>query len=209
MGKHSEKRKGLNGKKVIGVIVLLVIIVTVIIGIIYISKKEDTDITSTENGPTISYYNEKNKLKVKIEDNSIINKKVSIVFDKGTAKVSKDGGKYIKYNGEILEDGIYKVKVEAEDKTATVVSFEIDTTPPLVEGIVDSAGYNTTKTIALNMDDVKILTIKRDEQEIATKENFSKNGKVTYELIENGRYKIYVEDYNGNYMEYIVYIWKE
>lgn len=205
-GKHAVSKKGSKGK----IIFLLIILLIILVGVIVIHKYDieispskitdlifNKDVKSTENGPVISYYDEQTKLKVQLRDEQVFNQNIVLLFDKGNAKISKDNGKYETYNGEMLTDGNYTIKVEATDKTSTKVSFIIDTKIPAVSG-VDDDYYTRTVTIKLeDINDTKIATLTQ-EGEQSNPIDLKSQKDLKYKVSENGKYTLYLEDYHGN-----------
>lgn len=191
-----------NGKIATIIIFVIIIIMAIVIGIIIKNKKGNIDYsnytqTNTGNEPVVSYFDKQEGVGQEIENNQIITKKVEISYNKGSAKISKDGEKYTDYNGETLADGKYIMVVIGDDETITKKEFEVDTMPPAIIG-VEQAKYNTEREIKFeNPEDVKIATLVKDEQEIDLKAHITKK-EDSYKVTEDGIYKIYVEDHNGN-----------
>lgn len=201
--------KNLITKKNI-IIIAFIVIVIIIIGVIFtlkISKLEMNKHNSinTQYESIIKYYDKKEETYIKIADRQVINKNIEVLYDKGIAKVSMNGGNYIDYNGEQLEDGDYIFTITDNDEIIDRKEFKIDTTPPTILS-PKQGKYTTEQYIELeNLEDIKIAILTKGEEEIDLKKVLTKQGD-KYKVADNGKYRIYVEDEYGNatYVDFLI-----
>lgn len=206
-GKRAKKNKKV---KLFWPILVIFIIIMIIILYMKISKNKlennnndnnnDNIVISenNENAPIISYYDKTEGRKIEIKDKQVYNKKISVLYSKGSARISEDGKNFREYTDETLSDGTYTILVEAEDGGSAKRVFTIDTLAPKILG-VEQDTYDSKKTIEFeNPDDVKIATLaKEDGETIDLKAKLNKKGS-KYTVEESGIYKLYAEDHNGN-----------
>lgn len=202
-GKRAKKKEKSIGK----IFLFLVFVIMIVLVVILVQKMLNTkpkiegdniSSTNTGNEPIISYYDEKEKINVPIEDNKVLNKYVRIAYSKGNAKISKNGADYVSYDDEVMQDGTYTFVVEADDGTVSKRTFVIDTKAPVVIGVENDI-YNTERTIKLeDPSDAKSVMIKKDNEEIVDLKNVLTKKESSYTVRENGNYALYVEDYNEN-----------
>ena len=157
----------------------------------------------TDYAPVISYYNDDN-LKVEMTDGQVFCKHLSIMYNKGTAMIKEQNDtSFETYNGEVLTDGIYTIKVTAEDGTSSQKTFIIDTLAPVVTG-VKAGRYTTAQTIVFeDIDDVAVATLtKYSNGEVI---DLKAEGKNSYVVDESDTYTLRVEDKYGNAIMPIVF----
>lgn len=168
------------------------------------NKAEDVVITIkvTDYAPIISYYNEDN-LKVEMTDGQVFRKHLSIMHNKGTATIKEAKEANFKpYNGELLTDGIYTIKVVAEDGTSSQKTFIIDTLAPVVTGI-KAGRYNVAQTIIFeDISDVGVATLTSNDGRFI---DLKALGQSSYTVNESGTYTLRVEDKYGNAIMPIVF----
>lgn len=210
------------------VIIMIVIILTIvglgIIGFLYKeniinfvqenilktqTNKEEEKNTINENTapirtgiapPYIAYFDEEKDARVDINNNQVFRRSMAVYFDKGTAKIKeeKDNDFRDYTSEEILKDGNYTIKVEAEDGT-TEVKFIIDTKEPVITGI-KSGFYEEAQTIVFeDVSDLGSATLQfNDNEVIDLKKELEKTGNNSWTVSQKGNYILKAEDKNGN-----------
>ena len=152
----------------------------------------------TDFPPVISYYDEYGA-KVILNDNKVFNYYPVVFFNRGTAKLIKDGN-IVTYAEEELSDGTYTITVTADDGTSTTRNFIVDTKAPVISG-VRTGRYKNAVTITFeDVNDVAIATLTNatTNEVIDIKKYLQESGQNTYKVETTGTYILQVEDEHGN-----------
>ena len=152
----------------------------------------------TDFPPVISYYDEYGA-KVILNDNKVFNYYPVVFFNRGTAKLIKDGN-IVTYAEEELSDGTYTITVTADDGTSTTRNFIVDTKAPVISG-VRTGRYKNAVTITFeDVNDVTIATLTNatTNEVIDIKKYLQESGQNTYKVETTGTYILQVEDEHGN-----------
>ena len=152
----------------------------------------------TDFPPVISYYDEYGA-KVILNDNKVFNYYPVVFFNRGTAKLIKDGN-IVTYAEEELSDGTYTITVTADDGTSTTRNFIVDTKAPAISG-VRTGRYKNAVTITFeDVNDVAIATLTNatTNEVIDIKKYLQESGQNTYKVETTGTYILQVEDEHGN-----------
>lgn len=209
-------------KKVV-IIITIIIVAIVIVGFIYrdnIMSFIDNSILNTEKAPNedensknsnegpiktgnappyIAYFDEERNARVDINNNQVFRKSMSVYFNKGTAKIKEEKeNNFRDYTSEeVLKDGSYTIKVEAEDGS-TEVNFIIDTKEPVITGI-KSGFYEEAQTIIFeDVNDLGSATLEFNDTIIDLKQKLTETGKNNWTVSEKGNYVLKAEDKHGN-----------
>lgn len=156
-------------------------------------------IRTGEVPPYIAYFDEEKNARVDIENNQVFRKSMAVYFNKGTAKIKEEkDNEFREYNSEeVLKDGNYTIKVEAEDGMAEV-KFIIDTKEPVITGI-KSGFYEEAQTIVFeDISDLGSATLQFNDSIIDLKQELEKSKKNTWTVSEKGNYILKAEDKHGN-----------
>ncbi len=110
----------------------------------------------------------------------------SIVVDNRTAKTINTVN-----NGTILTDeGLYVIIATDKAGNSTKVYVLIDKTYPVIDDVIDGEYYKTDVTPKITEENVKSITLKKDDKEVS----YTKDSTIT----EDGSYVLTVEDRAGN-----------
>lgn len=205
-------------KVVIAIVIILTILAIGAIGYLHkdsIISFVQNNILKTENNediientapirtgdapPYIAYFDEGKNARVDIENNQVFRKSMAVYFDKGTAKIKEEkDNDFREYNSEeVLKDGNYTIKVEAEDGSAEV-KFIIDTKEPVITGI-KSGFYEDAQTIVFeDVSDLGSATLQFNDTTIDLKQELEKSKKNSWTVSEKGNYILKAEDKHGN-----------
>ncbi|KGR77595.1 Ig-like domain repeat protein, partial [Ureibacillus manganicus] len=76
-------------------------------------------------------------------DQTYTDKELTILFNEGTAKLSKDNGAFdvIETNHLVIDDGVYVLEVSDLAGNKTVANFVIDRTVPIIHGVENGMSY--------------------------------------------------------------------
>lgn len=205
-------------KVVIAIVIILTILAIGAIGYLHkdsIISFVQNNILKTENNediientapirtgdapPYIAYFDEGKNARVDIENNQVFRKSMAVYFDKGIAKIKEEkDNDFREYNSEeVLKDGNYTIKVEAEDGSAEV-KFIIDTKEPVITGI-KSGFYEDAQTIVFeDVSDLGSATLQFNDTTIDLKQELEKSKKNSWTVSEKGNYILKAEDKHGN-----------
>lgn len=205
-------------KVVIAIVIILTILAIGAIGYLHkdsIISFVQNNILKTENNediientapirtgdapPYIAYFDEGKNARVDIENNQVFRKSMAVYFDKGTAKIKEEkDNDFREYTSEeVLKDGNYTIKVEAEDGSAEV-KFIIDTKEPVITGI-KSGFYEDAQTIVFeDVSDLGSATLQFNDTTIDLKQELEKSKKNSWTVSEKGNYILKAEDKHGN-----------
>lgn len=172
----------------------------------YVATNQDTQSTTKlertiiviDYPPTISYYDE-DGAKVILNDNKVFNYYPVVFFNRGTAKLIKDGS-IVTYAEEELSDGTYTITVTADDGTSTTRNFIVDTKAPVISGVRNGRYKNAVTITFEDVNDVAIATLTNTttNEVVDIKAYLVANNVNTYIVDVDGTYKLQVEDEHGN-----------
>jgi len=153
----------------------------------------------TDYPPVISYYDEYNA-KVVLSENGEIDKVFDyypvIFFNRGTAKLVKDGQEIQYVENTELTDGKYTITVKAEDGTSTTRTFIVDTKAPEVKGVGAGIYFEAVTIEFTDVSDIEKATLTNisTNEVINIKEWLADNNTNRYTISTSGTYTLQVED---------------
>lgn len=115
-----------------------------------------------------------------VEDQGIYNATVTIEFNEGEATLN---GESIETGAEVEEEGKYELVVTDKANNMTILSFEMNKTPPVVSGVENEGVYDT------------VVVIHFDKGEATLNGETFTSGT---EVKEAGQYQLIVTDIAGN-----------